>query len=66
MAGQSAGAHLAACALVEQAIKESSACKRSESCENIAKEDHDLTWRASQFKAYFAISGGSVCEFILK
>lgn len=58
VAGQSAGAHLAACALVEQAIKESSACKRSESCENSAKEDLDLTWRASQFKAYFAISGG--------
>ncbi|KAL9253106.1 putative isoprenylcysteine alpha-carbonyl methylesterase ICMEL1 [Drosera capensis] len=42
--GQSAGAHIAACALVQQAISES----RGES----------VSWRASQLKAYFGLSGG--------
>ncbi|KAL3526681.1 hypothetical protein ACH5RR_011337 [Cinchona calisaya] len=42
--GQSAGAHISACALMEQAIKES----RGES----------VSWCASQLKAYFGLSGG--------
>ncbi|KAL8549356.1 hypothetical protein ACS0TY_008262 [Phlomoides rotata] len=42
--GQSAGAHIAACALVEQAIKEASGEKTS--------------WSVSQIKAYFGLSGG--------
>ncbi|KAF8011307.1 hypothetical protein BT93_J1807 [Corymbia citriodora subsp. variegata] len=42
--GQSAGAHIAACALVDQAIKES----RGES----------ISWSLSRIKAYFALSGG--------
>ncbi|KAL3719379.1 hypothetical protein ACJRO7_004351 [Eucalyptus globulus] len=42
--GQSAGAHVAACALVDQAIKES----RGES----------ISWSLSQIKAYFGLSGG--------
>ncbi|KAJ7553118.1 hypothetical protein O6H91_06G084900 [Diphasiastrum complanatum] len=46
LAGQSAGAHLAACALVEQVRKEMFGGK-----DNIA-------WCASQFRAYFGISGG--------
>ncbi|KAI7747975.1 hypothetical protein M8C21_027899 [Ambrosia artemisiifolia] len=40
-----AGAHIAACALVEQAIKES-----------VAKQT--TTWSVSQIKAYFGLSGG--------
>ncbi|XP_028776383.1 probable isoprenylcysteine alpha-carbonyl methylesterase ICMEL1 isoform X1 [Neltuma alba] len=43
--GQSAGAHIAACALVEQAIKE-------------AGEGESTTWSVSQIKAYFGLSGG--------
>ncbi|KAK1416176.1 hypothetical protein QVD17_31965 [Tagetes erecta] len=43
--GQSAGAHIAACALVEQAIKESDATQST-------------TWSVSQIKAYFGLSGG--------
>ncbi|XP_031279274.1 probable isoprenylcysteine alpha-carbonyl methylesterase ICMEL2 isoform X2 [Pistacia vera] len=42
--GQSAGAHISSCALLEQAIKES----RGES----------ISWSVSQFKAYFGLSGG--------
>ncbi|EPS72860.1 hypothetical protein M569_01896, partial [Genlisea aurea] len=42
--GQSAGAHIAACALLEQAIKEASGEKTS--------------WSVSQIKAYFGLSGG--------
>lgn len=42
--GQSAGAHIAACVLIEQAIKES----RGES----------ILWSVSQLKAYFGLSGG--------
>ncbi|XP_030512309.2 isoprenylcysteine alpha-carbonyl methylesterase ICME-like [Rhodamnia argentea] len=42
--GQSAGAHIAACALVDQAVKES----RGES----------ISWSLSQIKAYFGLSGG--------
>ncbi|XP_072966393.1 probable isoprenylcysteine alpha-carbonyl methylesterase ICMEL2 isoform X1 [Typha angustifolia] len=42
--GQSAGAHIAACNLVDQANKEA----RGES----------TTWSASQIKAYFGLSGG--------
>lgn len=45
--GQSAGAHIAACALVEQAIKE-------------AGEGQDISWSVSQIKAYFGLSGGWV------
>ncbi|KAJ9554171.1 hypothetical protein OSB04_018216 [Centaurea solstitialis] len=43
--GQSAGAHIAACALVDQAIKESDATQST-------------TWSVSQLKAYFGLSGG--------
>jgi len=42
--GQSAGAHIAACALVEQAIKET-------------VEGESTTWSVSQIKAYFGLSG---------
>ncbi|CAN6327179.1 unnamed protein product [Urochloa humidicola] len=42
--GQSAGAHIAACALLEQAAKES-------------KGDH-TSWNVAQIKAYFGLSGG--------
>ncbi|XP_060192149.1 probable isoprenylcysteine alpha-carbonyl methylesterase ICMEL2 isoform X3 [Lycium barbarum] len=42
--GQSAGAHIASCALMKQAIKES----RGES----------VSWSTSQMKAYFGLSGG--------
>ncbi|KAK8457182.1 hypothetical protein SEVIR_3G137500v4 [Setaria viridis] len=42
--GQSAGAHIAACALLEQAVKES-------------KGDH-TSWNVAQIKAYFGLSGG--------
>ncbi|KAL6350925.1 hypothetical protein AAG906_031511 [Vitis piasezkii] len=43
--GQSAGAHIAACTLLEQAIKE---CGEGES----------TSWSVSQIKAYFGLSGG--------
>jgi prenylcysteine alpha-carboxyl methylesterase len=43
--GQSAGAHIAACALVDQAIKESG-------------ERESTSWSVSQLKAYFGLSGG--------
>ncbi|XP_074274710.1 isoprenylcysteine alpha-carbonyl methylesterase ICME-like [Silene latifolia] len=43
--GQSAGAHIAACVLVEQAIKE-------------IGEGDTVTWSISQIKAYFGLSGG--------
>ncbi|KAL5718536.1 hypothetical protein ACHQM5_011425 [Ranunculus cassubicifolius] len=43
--GQSAGAHIAACALVHQAIKETG-------------EKESVSWSVSQIKAYFGISGG--------
>ncbi|KAL6848888.1 hypothetical protein ACP4OV_021471 [Aristida adscensionis] len=42
--GQSAGAHIAACALLEQAVKES----RGES----------ISWNMAHIKAYFGLSGG--------
>ncbi|KAJ4833257.1 hypothetical protein Tsubulata_005091 [Turnera subulata] len=42
--GQSAGAHIAACTLLEQAIRE-------------ARGD-SITWSVSQLKAYFGLSGG--------
>ncbi|CAJ1941938.1 unnamed protein product [Sphenostylis stenocarpa] len=43
--GQSAGAHIAACAIVEQAIKE-------------AGEGESTCWSLSQIKTYFGLSGG--------
>ncbi|XP_065854609.1 probable isoprenylcysteine alpha-carbonyl methylesterase ICMEL2 [Euphorbia lathyris] len=43
--GQSAGAHISACVLVEQAIKE-------------AKGAENISWSVSQIKAYFGLSGG--------
>ncbi|KAK9276333.1 hypothetical protein L1049_005865 [Liquidambar formosana] len=43
--GQSAGAHIAACTLLEQAIKESG-------------EGESTSWSVSQIKAYFGLSGG--------
>ncbi|KAF7135210.1 hypothetical protein RHSIM_Rhsim08G0132200 [Rhododendron simsii] len=42
--GQSAGAHIAACALLEQAVKE-------------AGEGESTSWSVSQLKAYFGLSG---------
>ncbi|KAM1102483.1 hypothetical protein PS2_010947 [Malus domestica] len=43
--GQSAGAHIGACTLVDQAIKE-------------AGEGESSSWSLSQIKAYFGLSGG--------
>ncbi|CAL5338720.1 unnamed protein product [Camellia sinensis] len=43
--GQSAGAHIAACSLLEQAIKE-------------AGDVESTSWSVSQLKAYFGLSGG--------
>ncbi|KAH9772045.1 putative isoprenylcysteine alpha-carbonyl methylesterase ICMEL1 [Citrus sinensis] len=43
--GQSAGAHIAACTLLEQAIKETG-------------EGESTTWSVSQIRAYFGLSGG--------
>nr|GMD16838.1 probable isoprenylcysteine alpha-carbonyl methylesterase ICMEL1 isoform X2 [Ipomoea batatas] len=51
--GQSAGAHIAACALVEQAIKE-------------AGEGQNVSWSVSQIKAYFGLSGGEGQESLGK
>ncbi|GMH26204.1 hypothetical protein Nepgr_028047 [Nepenthes gracilis] len=43
--GQSAGAHIAACSLLEQAIQESGG-------------EDSVSWSVSQLKAYFGLSGG--------
>ena len=43
--GQSAGAHIASCTLLKQAIKE-------------AGEGESVSWSVSQIKAYFGLSGG--------
>ncbi|KAM4131652.1 hypothetical protein ACJW30_01G191300 [Castanea mollissima] len=45
--GQSAGAHISACALLDQAIKESE-----------PEKGESITWSVSQLKAYFGLSGG--------
>ncbi|CAI9758743.1 unnamed protein product [Fraxinus pennsylvanica] len=42
--GQSAGAHISSCALLQQAIKES--------------RGNSISWSVSQIKAYFGLSGG--------
>ncbi|VAH23284.1 unnamed protein product [Triticum turgidum subsp. durum] len=42
--GQSAGAHIAACALLEQAVKES--------------QGEEIYWSVTQIKSYFGLSGG--------
>lgn len=42
--GQSAGAHIAACALLEQAVKE-------------AGEGESTSWSVLQLKSYFGLSG---------
>ncbi|GAB2299904.1 hypothetical protein Dimus_033953 [Dionaea muscipula] len=42
--GQSAGAHIAACAIVQQAVKES--------------DGESISWSVSQIKSYFGVSGG--------
>jgi prenylcysteine alpha-carboxyl methylesterase len=43
--GQSAGAHIAACVLLEQAVKET-------------RGEESLSWSVSQIKYYFGLSGG--------
>ena len=43
--GQSAGAHIAACTLVDQVVKESG-------------EGDSVSWSSSQINAYFGLSGG--------
>ncbi|EEF28744.1 probable isoprenylcysteine alpha-carbonyl methylesterase ICMEL2 isoform X2 [Ricinus communis] len=43
--GQSAGAHISACVLVDQAIRE-------------ARGGKSISWSVSQIKAYFGLSGG--------
>ncbi|XP_026403002.1 isoprenylcysteine alpha-carbonyl methylesterase ICME-like isoform X2 [Papaver somniferum] len=49
--GQSAGAHIAACALVEKAAH--------------ASAERENSWSASQIKAYFGISGGyNLCKLV--
>ncbi|KAG4951704.1 hypothetical protein JHK85_045571 [Glycine max] len=50
--GQSAGAHIAACAIVEQAIKE-------------AGEGESTSWSLSQIKTYFGLSGGVVVKNVI-
>ncbi|KAH7442718.1 hypothetical protein KP509_03G101100 [Ceratopteris richardii] len=55
LAGQSAGSHIAACALIEQAIR---GIEITESSYNeLESKQVDLTWKASQFKGFFGISG---------
>uniref|UniRef100_A0A6N2LHU8 protein-S-isoprenylcysteine alpha-carbonyl methylesterase n=1 Tax=Salix viminalis TaxID=40686 RepID=A0A6N2LHU8_SALVM len=43
--GQSAGAHISACVLLDQAIRE-------------AKGEESISWSVSQIKTYFGLSGG--------
>lgn len=49
--GQSAGAHIAACALLDQAVKES--------------KGEDRSWNVAQIKAYFGLSGGWELESLI-
>ncbi|XP_050228201.1 isoprenylcysteine alpha-carbonyl methylesterase ICME-like isoform X2 [Mercurialis annua] len=50
--GQSAGAHIASCVLVDQAIRE-------------AKGGEKVSWNISQIKAYFSLSGGyNLCNLV--
>jgi hypothetical protein len=50
--GQSAGAHISACALMDQAVKEANGERTS--------------WSVSQIKAYFGLSGGYlITSFLL-
>ncbi|KAG6743080.1 isoprenylcysteine alpha-carbonyl methylesterase ICME-like [Populus alba x Populus x berolinensis] len=50
--GQSAGAHISACTLLEQAIRE-------------AKGEEGISWSVSQIKAYFGLSGGyNLCKLV--
>eukprot|EP00250_Pteridium_aquilinum_P009648 c18825_g1_i1 orf=166-1443(+) len=58
LVGQSAGAHLGACTLLNQAKKECEGNIVYTSSQERAMEEALLTWRASQFKAYIGISGG--------
>ncbi|CAO2828437.1 unnamed protein product [Amaranthus hypochondriacus] len=50
--GQSAGAHISACTLIEQAIKEAGG------------EGESVSWSVSQIKAYFGLSGGGLYRSI--
>lgn len=50
--GQSAGAHIAACTIVEQVIKESG-------------EGDSVSWSSSQINAYFGLSGGYAKFFLV-
>uniref|UniRef100_A0A0E0FQ45 Carboxylesterase type B domain-containing protein n=1 Tax=Oryza nivara TaxID=4536 RepID=A0A0E0FQ45_ORYNI len=52
LVGQSAGAHIAACALIEQAVKESSG--------------QSISWSVTQIKAYFGLSGGQTFADVLQ
>lgn len=58
LAGQSAGAHLAACALIEQARKEIEKEKVERTSAGCEGSKADLPWKPSQFKAFIGISGG--------
>ncbi|KAJ7000655.1 hypothetical protein D5086_008571 [Populus alba] len=50
--GQSAGAHISACALLDQAIRE-------------AKGEESISWSVFQIKAYFGLSGGyNLCKLV--
>ncbi|KAJ9147392.1 hypothetical protein P3X46_029558 [Hevea brasiliensis] len=50
--GQSAGAHISACVLVEQALKE-------------ARGEETISWSVSQIKGYFGLSGGyNLCKLV--
>lgn len=65
LAGQSAGAHIAACALLEQMKKESERAKIQQTSEENQRDAAELAWNASQFKAYFSISGGfNLCQLV--
>ncbi|KAI5055742.1 hypothetical protein GOP47_0029263, partial [Adiantum capillus-veneris] len=58
LVGQSAGAHLGACTLINQAKKEYDTITMCTSQEEIERGEFLLPWRASQFKGYIGISGG--------
>ncbi|KAJ6402643.1 ISOPRENYLCYSTEINE ALPHA-CARBONYL METHYLESTERASE ICMEL2-RELATED [Salix viminalis] len=50
--GQSAGAHISACVLLDQAIRE-------------AKGEESISWSVSQIKTYFGLSGGyNLCKLV--
>ncbi|KAH7281315.1 hypothetical protein KP509_36G040600 [Ceratopteris richardii] len=58
LVGQSAGAHLGACTLLAQAVKEYEGIHMQYHDEELGRGDFSHSWTASKFRGYIGISGG--------